>query len=85
MDAFLDKGLSPLERVRRVWNTIYFLRYWHRWLCLNKKFTAQENFITSNASFGVELSGHALITLLILMRDLIPNGNELLCPWLLGS
>lgn len=85
MDAFLDKGLSPLERIRKVWNSIFFLRYWHRWLCLNKKFTVKENFITSNANSGIELNGHALITLLILMRDIMPNGNELFCPWLLGS
>ena len=85
MDAFLDKHLSPLKRIKKVWNVIFFLRYWHRWLCLNKKFTVQENFVTSNANFGVELNGHAIITLLILMRDVVPNGNELFCPWLLGS
>ena len=85
MDAFLDKCLLPLERIKKVWNAIFLLRYWHRWLCLNKKFTVRENFITSNANCGVELNGHALIILLILMRDVIPNGNELFCPWLLGS
>ena len=36
VDAFLDKGLSPLERVKKVWFTIFFLRYWHRWLSLHK-------------------------------------------------
>ena len=44
-----------------------------------------ENFITGNAHSTIELNGHALIILLILMRDVIPNGNKLFCPWLLGS
>jgi len=85
MDAFLDKSLTPLERIKKVWYVIFFLRYWHRWLCLEKQFTVKENFITSNAHSGIELDGHALIILTILLRDVIPNGDELFCPWLLGS
>ena len=85
MEAFLDKSLTPLERIKKVWYVIFFLRYWHRWLCLEKQFTVKENFITSNAHSGIELDGHALIILTILLRDVIPNGDELFCPWLLGS
>ena len=85
MDAFLDKHLSPLERIKKAWYTIFFYRYWYRWLCLQKKFSAKNNFITENAQSGVELKGHALVTLLIMLRDRIPNGTELFCPWLLGS
>lgn len=29
IDAFLDKQLSPLQRIKKVWYTIFFLRYWH--------------------------------------------------------
>jgi len=84
MDAFLDKSLAPLERIKKVWHVIFFLRYWHRWLCLQKQFTVQDNFITSHANCGIELNGHALVALVILLRDVIPNGNQLFCPWLLG-
>ena len=77
VDAVLDKGLSPLERIKKVWFTIFFLRYWHRWLSLHKKYTVKENFITSNANSGIELNGHALLSLVILMRDKIPNGDAL--------
>ena len=82
VDVFLDKGLLPLERIKKVWYTILFLRYWHRWLSLHKKFTIKENF---NANSGVELNGHALVSLVILMRDKIPNENKLFCLWLMGS
>ena len=85
IDAFLDKHLSPVERLEKVWYTIFFLTYWHKWLCLQKKFTVKENFVTSNAQSGVELNGHALVSLVMLLRDKIPNGSELFCPWLLGS
>ena len=85
LDAFLHKHLTPLERIRKVWYTIFFLRYWHKWISCHKKYTIKENFITSNANSGVELNGHALVNLVMLMRDKIPNGSELFCPWLLGS
>ena len=85
MDAFLDKHLSPLERIKKAWYAIFFYRYWHRWLCLHKEFSVKNNFITSNAQSGVELNGHALVSLVIMLRDKIPNGSKLFCPWLLGS
>jgi len=34
IDAFLNKQLTPLERIKKAWYNIFFLRYWHRWLSL---------------------------------------------------
>ena len=45
MDAFLDKSLAPLERIQNIWYVIFFLRYWHRWLCLKKQFTVKERHL----------------------------------------
>ena len=84
MDAFIDKHLSPLERIKKAWYAIFFYRYWHRWLCLHKEFSVKNNFITGNALSGVELNGHALVSFVIILRDKIPNGSNLFCPWLLG-
>jgi len=46
---------------------MFFLRYWHKWLCLQKKFTVKEYFVTSNTQSGVELNGHALVSLVMLL------------------
>jgi len=85
IDAFLNKQISPLQRIKKVWYNIFFLRYWNRWLSLQKAFNVKENFITSNAHTGIELNGHALILLLLLLRDKVPDGSKLFNPWLLGS
>ena len=85
MDAFLNKTLSPLERIKKVWYAIFFLRYWHRWFHLQKGYVIKDNFITSNAYTGIELNGHAIILFLIILRDQIPDGNDLFYPGLLGS
>ena len=85
IDAFLNKTLLPLERIRKAWYSIFFLRYWRQWLSLNKKYTIRNNFITYNAHSCIELNGHALILLMLKLRDKIPNGSDLFMPWLLGS
>lgn len=85
VDAYLNKKLTPLERIHKAWYTIFFFRYWHRWLLLSKNYNIRNNFITHNASSCIELNGHSLILLLLIMRDQIPNGNNHFLPWLLGS
>ena len=85
VNAYLNKKLTPLERIRKAWYTIFFFRYWHQWLSLNKDYTIANNFITHNAYSCIQLNGHSLILLLLIMRDRIPNGNEHFLPWLLGS
>lgn len=77
--------LSPLQRIKKVWYTIFFLHYWHRWLLLQKNYVIKDNSIISNAYTGIELNGHAIILFLIILRYKITDGNKLFYPWLLGS
>ena len=77
VDAYLNK--TPLERIHKAWYTIFF------WLSLNKNYNIRNNFITHNASSCIELNGHSLILLLLIMRDQVPNGNNHFLPWLSGS
>ena len=85
VDAYLNKGLSPLERVHKAWYTIFFFRYWHKWVLQSKRYTVRNNFITYNAHACIELNGHNLVTLLLMLRDKVPNGSKHFLPWLLGS
>ena len=80
IDAFLDKQLFSLDKIRKVWYNIFFLQYWHCWLSLEKSFNVKENFITCNAHTGIELNGHGLILLLLLLRDNVPNGSKFFNP-----
>lgn len=65
MDSFLDQQMHPLERIKDLWYVVFFVRYWQKWLILNKSFNLQDNFITSNAYMCIELNAHALIVFLI--------------------
>lgn len=81
IDSYLDKILGPLDRL---WYVVFFLRYWRKWITLNKSYTLGNNFITSNAYNCIELNAYAMINYIIAIRDHIKE-NKCFVPWLLGS
>ena len=84
IDSYLDKAFIPLERIEKLWNAVFALRYWRKWILLNNHYTLDQNFITSNAYFGVELNAHAVVNFLRSIRDCV-NDDSYFVPWLLGS
>ena len=79
IDAYLDKELDPLSKM---WYVIFFVRYWRKWILKQPHYTLQKNFITQNAYMCLELNAHAIILILITLRD--SNNDESYLPWLLG-
>ena len=69
MDSYLDKSLDPISRLEKLWYVVFFLRYWRKWIILNKSYTLGNNFITSNAYNCIELNAHAMINYIIAIRD----------------
>lgn len=83
LDSHLDKGLTAVERVYKIWYSVFFLRQWRSWIKNSKDFTLTDNFITLNSYTCVELNAH---TLLILILSHIEDGTlDDFYPWLLGS
>jgi len=82
LDAFLDKELTPAERIFRMWTRIFFLRLWMLWL-LQNKFSVTKNFITWFTYYCIELNGHALIAIIINLRKM--NSPQYFIPWLMSS
>ena len=62
-----------------------FCRYWHYWLLNNSNYNLTDNFITSNAYCCIELNAHALIILLMNLRDSNLSSKDKFYPCLLGS
>jgi len=85
VDSYLDKSLSPLARLEKIWYANFFVRYWRQWILLSEQYTLQQNFITNNAYLCIELNAHALITFLLNIRDHVSHVNVAFLPWLLGS
>ena len=84
--SFLDKNMSPLQRIHEIWYATFFLKYWRQWLSNSTKFTLKDNFITTNAYVCVEINAHALLAFLIITKDATSNIPEsCFMPWMMGS
>ena len=75
--------MDPISRLEKLWYVVFFLRYWRKWIILNKSYTLGNNFITSNAYNCIELNAHAMINYIIAIRDHIKE-NQCFVPWFLG-
>jgi hypothetical protein len=71
--SYLDKTLDPLQRVYRLWFSVFSLCYWRYWL----------SFITLNAYLCAETNANALIMLITTLKD--DGTPEFFKPWLYGS
>jgi hypothetical protein len=81
--SYLDKTLDPLQRVYRLWFSVFSLRYWRYWLSCDSVYPLAKHFITLNAYLCAETNAHALIMLITTLRD--DGTPEFFKPWLYGS
>lgn len=87
--AFMEPDLSPLERILRMWNALYFLRAWRNWILSQEscgdlqKPSLENNFISGNAFTCAELNAYSLLHLICKFRD--ANTPELFLPTLFQS
>ena len=81
--SFLNKELKPLDRIKEAWFALFFVRYWRQWILSHKDYTLERNFISLNSYICIELNAHALLILLLILRDTYTS--ECFFPWLLGS
>lgn len=87
--AYMEPNLSPLDRISRMWNALYFLRIWRIWLLSQKscdglqQLALEKNFISDNAYNCAELNAYNLLHLISKFRD--ANTPELFLPTLYQS
>lgn len=68
--AFTEADLHPLERVYMIWNSLYFLRAWRKWIHGQKDcYNLELNFISQNAFECTELNAYGILNLIVKFRD----------------
>lgn len=67
--CFLETDLAPLERVFKIYYSVYFLRIWRRFIASNRNYNIQDNFVTSNAYTCIEINARNLINLIKKFRE----------------
>lgn len=80
--SFLDNGLKLTERIYRIWNALYFLRAWRKWL-IQSGLDTHVNFITTSAYICIEINAHGLLYIVHKLRN--NNQSEFFLPELFSS
>lgn len=83
LDSYEDKSLSPLDRVSKLWYSLFFVRIWKRYVLSDKNLTTTYNFLPPNCYSCLEINAHAMV--LILLHLGRTNQPELFKPWLYSS
>lgn len=78
--SFLDSSTVLRIRLYRIWYVVFFTRIWRAW----REYKTSENFLTSNCYLCIEMNAHALIKLILKIKnsELRP---EMLSIGILGS
>lgn len=48
VDTYMDISLTPLERINKIWYSIFVLRIWRKFVLEHKELTLKDNFLTQN-------------------------------------
>lgn len=83
IDSYMDTELSPLDRVYKLWYSIFMIRIWRRSIVSNKSLSVQTNFLTNNCYVCLELNAHSMVLILIYLKK--HNMQHLFMPWLFNS
>lgn len=81
--CYLNLNLTPLERILRMWRSLFFLRIWRQFILSSRSYTLGKNFISTNAYTCVEINAKSLILLLKKFRD--QNTPEQFLPTIFDS
>lgn len=83
LDAYMDYSLKPLERVSKLWYSLFLIRIWRQFVLDHETFTLKQNFLTSNTYSCMEQNAHSIVLILMYLKD--QNQPNLFRPWLYSS
>lgn len=83
IEAFMNRNLTPLQRVKNMWYSLFVLRIWRQFIASKRGLTLKDNFLTSNSYACIELNAHSLILSLLHLKEI--NKPDLFKPYLFES
>ncbi|XP_031638592.1 uncharacterized protein LOC116350795 [Contarinia nasturtii] len=67
--SYMENGLTPIERIKKIWHALFFFRIWRSYVTSSTRYTLGDNFLTTNAYMCVEINARNLIRLIKKFRD----------------
>lgn len=82
-DSYSNNDLTPIERVEKIWYSLFMIRIWRDYVTRSKNLKMKNNFLTTNCYACIELNAHAIVLLIMHLQE--KKTPELFLPLLLNS
>lgn len=67
--SYLDVDLSPLERIYKLWYSVFLIRIWRLYVLSNKALTLKYNFLSTYSYYCIELNAHSMVHCLVGLKE----------------
>lgn len=67
--AFEDEKLQPLERVKKLWRSLFLVRIWRKFVLSSSALTLKGNFMSTNCFYCIEQNAHSMVFILRYLRN----------------
>lgn len=68
LESYMDPDLTPLERIRKIWYSVFIIRIWRQFIVSHKKYVLKDNFLTLNCFTCIELNAHSMVRIVLFLK-----------------
>lgn len=68
-ESFADPAMLPIDRIKKVWYSLFIIRIWRESIRSNSSLRLAENFLTSNCYSCLEMNAHSLVCVLVYLKE----------------
>lgn len=79
----MERNLTPLQRIRKIWYSLFLIRIWREFIYSRKNATLKDNFLSINCYVCVEINAHSLVKCIHYLKKM--GKPELFLPYLFDS
>lgn len=83
VSAFSRENITPLNRVKKIFYSVFLMRIWRQYVVSQKNLTLKKNFLTQNCYACVEINAHNLVHVLLYLKRI--GKKEWFMPFLFNS
>lgn len=81
--SYMERNLTPLQRVRKIWYSLFLIRIWREFIMDRKNATLKDNFLSLNCYACIELNAHSMVKCILYLEKI--GKPELFQPYLYES
>lgn len=70
IDSFMDDNLSSLQRIHKIWYSVFIVRMWRKYVVETDSLNLKNNFLSSYCYVCLELNAHSLVLLMLYLREI---------------